>query len=100
LLIVLLALALFITFLGQNLWLLLLFIVAVIGFFWYLSRLVNLEQVTRDLTVPEGPVNSEELQLDLKDQSEDREEGLSGTFFYLIVLAAVVLFCLLVIRLW
>lgn len=99
LLIVLLGLALIILVFGQNPWLLLLFIAAVIVFFWYLSRLVNLEQIARDLTVPEGPVDSEQLQLKLKDQTEDGEEGLSGTFFYVAVLAAMVLFFLIIIRL-
>ena len=99
LLIVLLSLALFTMVFGQNPWLLLLFFAAMIGFIWYLSRLVNLEKIARDLTVPEGPLNSEDLQLDLKDQAEDREEGLSGTFFYVVVLTAVVLFFLLIVRL-
>lgn len=99
LLIVLLGLALFLLVFGQNLWLIVLFFVAVIGFFWYLSSLVNLEKIARDLTVPEGPVNSEDLQLDLKDQAEESEEGLSGTFFYVAALAAMVLFFLFIIRL-
>jgi hypothetical protein len=99
LLIVLLGLALFIMVFGQQPWLILLFVAAVIGFFWYLSRLVNLEEIGRDLTVPEGPVNSEELQLELKNQTEDREEGVSSTFFYVVVFAALVLVFLFVIRL-
>jgi len=99
LLIVLLGLALFILVFGQNLWLLVLFVAAVIGFFWYLSSLVNLEEITRDLTVLEGPVNSEDLKLGLKDQDDGSEEGLSGTFFYVAALAAMVLFFLFIIRL-
>jgi len=99
LLIVLLGLALFILVFGQTLWLFVLFFVAVVGFFWYLSSLVNLEEIARDLTVPEGPVNSDNLQLDLKDQAEESEEGLSGTFFYVAALAAMVLFFLFIIRL-
>lgn len=99
LLIVLLGLALFILVFGQNPWLVLLFLAAVIGFFWYLSSLVNLEQIARDLTVPEGPVDSQGLKLELKNQTEEREEGLSGTFFYIVALAALVLFLLFIIRL-
>lgn len=99
LLIVLLGLALFIVVFGQQPWLFLLFVVAVVGFFWYLSRLVNLEKIAQDLTVPEGPVNSEDLQLNLKDRGEEREEGVSGTFFYAAILAAVVLFVLFLIHL-
>jgi len=99
LLIVLLGLALLILVFGQNPWLILFFVAAVIGFFWYLSRLVNLEQIAPDLTVPEGPVDSGNLKLELKNQTEEREEGLSGTYFYVAALAALVLFILFIIRL-
>jgi len=101
LLIALLGLALVILMFGQNSWLILLFIAAVIGFFWYLSRLVNLEQITGDVPVPEGPVNREDLQLELKNQTEDREEarGVSSTFFFLVLFAALALFILFLFRL-
>jgi hypothetical protein len=100
LLIVLLGLALFIIVYGQRQWLVLLFVVTVIGFFWYLSSLVNLEKIAHDLTVPEGPVNSEDLQLDLQNQSEEREEGISGSLFYAVDLIVLLLSVLFAIRLF
>jgi len=99
LLIVLLLVVLSILVLGQNPWLILCFVAAVIGFFWYLSRIVNLEKIAGDLRVPEGPVNSEDLQLELKDPSDEREEGLSSTFFYVVAFVAFILFVLIIVRL-
>jgi hypothetical protein len=101
LLITLLGLAMVILVLGQNPWLILLFLFAVVVFFWYLSRLVNLEQITGDLTVPEGPIHSEDLHLDLEDQnrlkkSEQKESrSVSSAVFYCLLLVTLILFGLL-----
>ena len=101
LLIALLGLAMVILALGQNPWLILLFLFAVVGFFWYLSRLVNLEQIAGDLTVPEGPIHSEDLHLDLEDQNQPKRKkpkesrSVSSVVFYGLVLLTVILFFLL-----
>jgi hypothetical protein len=103
-LVLILSLTLVLVIFGENHWLLLLFLFAVAGFFWYLPKLVNLERIPGDLTVPEGPV-TEGLQLELEyqrwnepDESDDGRR-VGGGVYYLAIILVLVLVSLLIYRL-
>ena len=64
-----------IVFLSQtNLWIIL-FLIAVTVFFWSLPRFIDLQRISGDLRIPEGPVDTEELKIRLKDQDSDEHSG-------------------------
>jgi hypothetical protein len=103
-LVLILSLTLVLVIFGENHWLLLLFLLAVVGFFWYLPKLVNLERIPGDLTVPEGPVTDRlQLKLDYKTWGErdeiDEERRVGGGVYYLAIIVVLVLIAVLVLRL-
>jgi len=82
---------------GETLWTLLMLILGILVFFWYLPRLIDLQQISGgDVPVAEGPVNGEELHLSLeysdwhkREENKGEEEG--SFYFYILVGALLVL---------
>jgi len=50
-----------------------LFLIGVAVFFWFLPRFIDLQRISGELGLPEGPMDTEELKLKLGD--DDWEEG-------------------------
>ncbi len=72
LVVVTLALLVIFSFSDSNIWFVL-FLIGVAVFFWFLPRFIDLQRISGELGVPEGPVDTEEFKLKLRD--EDWEEG-------------------------
>lgn len=62
--------------------------------FWYLPRLIDLQQIPGDVPVAEGPVNGEGLQLSLDYRKWQKGEGSASdednNFYLLVLLGALV----------
>ncbi|HUG43083.1 MAG TPA: hypothetical protein VMN76_02475 [Acidobacteriota bacterium] len=50
------------------------FILAVVVFFWYLPRLIDLEQISGSLPALEGPLDEERMRLKMKRRDWEEEE--------------------------
>ena len=80
----------------------LLFLVGLTVFFWFLPRFIDLERISGELTTPEGPMDTSQLRLKLKDDNQDRKETLDEEqsfrrFVYLLI--SVILLLLFVVSL-
>lgn len=51
-----------------NFWLFV-FLMGVVGFFWFLPRFINLQRIYGELRLPEGPLDAEEMKLRLGDEN-------------------------------
>ena len=72
LVVVTLALLVIFSLSDSNIWIFL-FLIGVAVFFWVLPRFIDLQRITGELGLPEGPMDTEELRLKLGD--DDWEEG-------------------------
>ena len=68
---------LMIIFLSETYFWILIFLVGFIGLLWFLPIFIDLERISGELTTPEGPVDTNQLRLSLKDNSWNKEEKLS-----------------------
>ena len=66
-----------IIFLSETYFWILIFLVGFIGLLWFLPIFIDLERISGELTTPEGPVDTNQLRLSLKDNSWNKEEKLS-----------------------
>lgn len=72
LIVVTLALLVIFSFSESNIWMFL-FLIGGAIFFWFLPRFIDLQRISGELQVPEGPMDTEELKLKLGD--DDWEEA-------------------------
>lgn len=68
---------LMIIFLSETYFWILLFLIGLIGLLWFLPRFIDLERISGELTTPEGPVDTNQLRLSLKDNGWNQEEKLN-----------------------
>ncbi len=103
LLLVVLTLAVFVisSFSERSLWMLV-FLIGAAVFFWFLPRFIDLQHIS-DLRVPEGPMNTERLDLELGDSNwEEKYDAFQERYRFrqlVYLLAAIVLFFLLLVGL-
>jgi len=94
---------LMIIFLSETYFWILLFLIGLIGLLWFLPRFIDLERISGELTTPEGPVDTNQLRLSLKDNGWNQEKKLneeqkSRRFAYLsvsLILLLLLIFSLL-----
>lgn len=85
-----------------NLWLFL-FLMGVVVFFWFLTRVINLQRISGELRLPEGPLDAEEMKLRLGDENWKmqhqiyQEESRFKRLIYFLI--ALILFLLVVTNL-
>jgi len=77
---------------GRKPWLLVI-LAGLIFFFWSLPRLINLQHISSDLTVAEGPVDPDRMRLNfepslLEKKEKIQEEKLFRKLVFLALLAA------------
>lgn len=73
------------------------FILAVFVFFWYLPRLIDLEQISGSLPALEGPLDEERMRLKMKGrdwQEEEESDEAPWALYYLTILLFVLLLLL------
>jgi hypothetical protein len=87
---------------GPSIWLLLPMVLLFVLLFWNLPKFVSLEQIPGDLTVAEGPVSGEDMQMKLdypgwpeKSKGEGYRTG--GRRFLSVVLLALALITVLIL---
>ncbi len=103
LVVVTLALLVISSFSDSNIWVFL-FLIGVAVFFWFLPRFIDLQRISGDLGVPEGPVDTEEFKLRLRDegweedQAEFEEKSRFRQLVYLLMVIAVTLVILFLAR--
>lgn len=68
---------LMIIFLSETYFWILIFLIGLIGLLWFLPRFIDLERISGELTTPEGPVDTNQLRLSLKDNGWNKEEKLN-----------------------
>ena len=90
------ALILIISFSQTHFWMLL-FLVGLIILFWFLPRVIDLQRISGELTIPEGPMDVEHLKLQVEDedwrQKQDKfEEELDFRQWVYILLVVILLF--------
>ena len=68
---------LMIIFLSETYFWILLFLIGLIGLLWFLPRFIDLERISGELTTPEGPVDTNQLRLSLKDNGWNQEKKLN-----------------------
>ena len=74
-LVVVLALVVILFLSKTNLWIFL-FLIGVTIFFWFLPRFIDLQRISGELRVPEGPLDAEQMKLKLKDDNwEEKHEA-------------------------
>ena len=77
---VLLVLALSVTLIvfiaGYRPWLILVFFFALVAFIWYLPRLIDLQHISKELSLPDGTLDPDRMRLDFEDKvaGEQRQE--------------------------
>ena len=71
LIVVVLCLVIVVFLTRTNFWLFV-FLVGMVVFFWFLPRFINLQRISGELRLPEGPLDAEEMKLRLGD--ENRKE--------------------------
>ncbi|MFQ5930014.1 MAG: hypothetical protein ACE5MK_09960 [Acidobacteriota bacterium] len=74
-LVVVLALVVILFLSKTNLWIFL-FLIGVTIFFWFLPRFIDLQRISGELRLPEGPMDADQMKLKLKDDNwEERREA-------------------------
>ncbi len=76
---------------GRKPWLLVI-LIGLVFFFWSLPRLINLQHISTDLTVAEGPGDPDRMRMDfepslLEKKEKKEEENLFRRLVFLILLA-------------
>ena len=103
LVVVTLALLVIFSLSDSNIWIFLV-LIGVAVFFWFLPRFIDLQHISGELGLPEGPMDTEELRLKLGDDdwAEGHEEFEEKSRFrqlaYLLMVIAVTLLILLLAR--
>ena len=82
---------------GYRPWLILVFLFALVGFIWYLPRLVDLQHISKELSLPDGTLDPDRMRLDFDDKiarerDQQQEERAFRRLTYLVGL--IVLFVL------
>ncbi|GEM_PF-1249769 len=77
---------------GRKPWLLVI-LIGLVLFFWSLPRLINLQHISSDLTVAEGPADPDRMRMDfepslLEKKEKREEEKLFRKLVFLVLLAA------------
>ena len=99
LVVVTLALLVIFSFSDSNIWILL-FLIGVAIFFWFLPRFIDLQRISGELGLPEGPMDTEKLKLKLGDDDwEKRHEEFEerSRFRQLVYLLMVITVTLLIL---
>jgi uncharacterized membrane protein len=95
-----LSIALLVFLVGYEPWILIAFLAALFVFLWNLPRLVNLQHISKELSLSDGVMDPDEMRLKIDDQLAERkeqaqEEHMFRNLLGLIVIAALFTLALL-----
>jgi hypothetical protein len=94
-----LSLAVIVFLAGYRPWLIIVFLVGLAAFIWYLPRLVDLQHISKELSLPDGLMDTDRMRLDFDDKimqknEQMREERDFRSLLCLVALALVVVLTL------